>query len=83
MNRAITSCQKILTMLTCVPDLRSSADGWGMEDGDMIRLDKPIGLSGSPNCPCYKTPLHAIGDGWRLMAPPVKDGKYYTWWLEK
>jgi hypothetical protein len=75
--------QKILTMSTTKPTLRSAVDGWSIEDGNMVEPNKPIGLSGSPNCPGYFTPLHAIGDGWRLLGPPVFEGNLWTWWFEK
>ena len=81
--------QKILIMTTLTPDLRSGVDSWDWEDGNIVKLDKEIGLSGSGQQICYKTPLHAIGDGWRLIAPPVTWPDYapgvtgYEWWFEK
>ncbi len=81
--------QKIITLTTLRNSLRCEVDGMSSEDGDLIRLDKEIGLSGSPHYPFYQTPMHAIGDGWRLMAPPVfikdyaKDIDAWEWWLER
>lgn len=85
--------QKILTLTTLRNSIRCEVDGQSEEDGDLIKMDKDIGLSGSPKVPFYKTPMHAIGDGWRLMAPPVHIENYamsdngplkaYEWWLEK
>lgn len=64
-------------MHTNKPDLRSDVDGWTMEDGDKVvwntpmYIDAPIGLTpgvyGKYN---PKTPLHALGCGWKLLAPP-------------
>lgn len=86
------SKQKLLIMSTERESLRSDVCGWGGEDGDLINHDKPIGLSGSPHFPTYKTPMNAIGDGWRLMQPPIKNYSHstdgidfyeYEWWFEK
>jgi hypothetical protein len=77
-------------MFTLEPNLRAKADGWDHEDGDEVRLDKEVGLSGCGRFWLPPTPLHAIGAGWTLMAPPVKDreeivmGKKFTvyyWWF--
>jgi hypothetical protein len=78
--------QKVLNLLTITSDLRSAADGWVAEDGDLIKKDKEIGLSESyKGFYCYKTPMHAIADGWELLAPPSNleyDG-LYSWWFVK
>ena len=89
--------QKILIMQTEQPRLRSENIGFSAEDGDLVQLGAPIGRSTSPNVEAYATPLHAIGDGWELLAPPVPfeenrqdpktDQEYtvtcYEWWLTK
>ncbi|RJQ26699.1 hypothetical protein C4577_02825 [Candidatus Parcubacteria bacterium] len=79
--------QKILTMSTCGYSLRSCAESWGAEDGNLIDLTKEIGYSLKLRTPLYKTPMHAIADGWRLMVPPKENGNgvtiYYEWWFEK
>lgn len=96
--------QKVLCVSTCDDNLRSTIDGWGWEDGDLVhqgltelpkynKLNIPVGLIRSGNIPCYPTVLHAIGDGWKLLAPPTKfsytthsDGPEitgYSWWLVK
>lgn len=81
--------QKIMIMTTLKPDMRATVDSWGMEDGDLIYMEEEIGFSKSPSFRCWPTVLHAIGDGWKLMAPPVKDEHYsaksagYHWWLTK
>lgn len=97
------SKQKLLILNTLRNSLRAEVDGWGGDDGNNIHLDKPIGLSMSlenrdmrigGRWEFYPTVMHAIGDGWRLMGPPVtvdnfcKDEygiimKAYEWWLEK
>lgn len=60
----------------------------------------PVGYAGHPSGLFYThaTPLHALADGWHLMAPPTKgsmktdDEKYaenggmrdyWEWWFEK
>jgi hypothetical protein len=56
------------------------------------RNDIPVGLCGGMmyHPPSYPTVLHAIGQGWKLLAPPVEymetgnDGmtkENYEWWL--
>lgn len=80
--------QKILILTTSYPSLRSDVDSWTGEDGNVIDLSKPIGLSPCLSNAVYQTPLHAIADGWRLLVPPVKytrgvDLPWYEWWLEK
>lgn len=52
-------------------------------------VDVPVGLinGGRRNFPYYPTVLHAIGDGWKLLAPPqryLENLNYmYEWWLVK
>jgi len=81
--------QKILNLVTLDQSLRSKVDSWDAEDGELIDLNKEIGLSRSLSVPYYQTPMHAIGDGWRLIAPPVfiknyiNDINAYEWWFEK
>lgn len=51
----------------------------------------PVGMIGGTYkayAICYKTVLHAIGDGWKLLAPPqeYKESNLqtmYEWWLVK
>lgn len=86
--------QKVLTFCTQSDDMRAGADGWGWEDGDEA-VGKPndhnkVGLIGSGNMRgfgCPRTPLHALGVGWKLLAPPVKltNDPYfqYKWWFVK
>ncbi len=65
--------QKILIMSTTGNRLRSEAVGWSAEDGDNILPGRPIGCSGGPKWAyTWPTPMHAIGAGWRLLAPPTK-----------
>lgn len=93
--------QKVLAMTTKGGDLRSDVDECSMEDGDLVVWsssrypDAPIGLTPSPTGKYWpKTPLHALADGWKLLAPPATvknddgsvyrndDGStYYTWWF--
>lgn len=80
--------QKVLIMHTNSPDLRAEVDGWTMEDGDKVVWrtpmypDAPIGLTpGVYGKYDPKTPLHALGCGWKLLAPPSPmlndDGSIY------
>ena len=85
--------QKILVLVTLECGLRSKVDALDCEDGEMIQVWKEIGLSDSPKGLWYKTVMHAIGSGWRLMGPPVHIAEYavgdegpisaYRWWLEQ
>ncbi len=57
----------------------------------------PVGLIRSGNVITYPTVLHALGDGWRLLAPPTSYQEprfkedsdvpyiqsFYSWWLVK
>jgi len=94
--------QKILTIGTETCSLRSKAQSWEWEDGDFPRqaltefrdkynyLSLPVGLIRTGSCHMYPTVLHAIGDGWKLLAPPEKETwkndegiefVEYSWWL--
>lgn len=70
--------QKVMSCTTQRADMRAPIDGWTFEDGDLVVAGKMIGYTGSPIYPCYATVLHAIGDGWRLLAPPhrLADDEY-------
>lgn len=52
-------------------------------------MGKEVPKPGLASYHCYQTPLHALGDGWRLMSPPVLIPDYalgkpaYQWWFEK
>lgn len=87
---------KILSMSTNGRGLRSSTEGISAEDGDLIKSDKEIGYSDSMRVTFYKTPMHAIADGWKLLAPPQfeeeipaeklasgKSVQIYGWWFVK
>jgi hypothetical protein len=51
----------------------------------------PVGMIGVPrDFSAYTTPLHALGNGWRLMNAPrpfklaeTDRNTYYEWWFEK
>lgn len=80
--------QKILIMSTPSSDLRSEAEGWTCEDGDLVRsvgMDHDdIWRVGAPKeFHAYAAPLLAIGDGWSLLAPPTKEEDGWTWWFTK
>lgn len=69
--------QKILIMGTPEANMRSSAESWGGEDGNLVKMDKVIGFTPSIFMSCGETtpdcPLRALGYGWRLIGPPVKE----------
>ncbi len=99
--------QKVLIMTTDGPGMKSHAQGWDYVSGDSIitALNKygpkyghnpnliPIGLiNGCENhYPDYASPLHAIGDNWKLLVPPTKleyiaygdPVTEYEWWFVK
>ncbi len=86
--------QKIMIMQTSRSDPRSSADGWTLEDGFLARhhIGNPVGRIRSCWDHAPETPLHALGEGWRLLAPPARfeienDDKttnvLWEWWFEK
>jgi hypothetical protein len=100
--------QKVLRMETEGSSLRSSAHGWQYEDGDGVSeaflkygekyhfdINRiPVGLIGHGSQPfhCHSTPLHALGDGWRLLSPPKKHKwknslndliVHWEWWFVK
>lgn len=81
--------QKVLVMSTNGPDMRSTAQGWTCEDGAIVRAGD-IGMTGAPYpYPSPATPLHALGDGWCLLAPPAQIGRKakalprgeWEWWF--
>lgn len=97
--------QKILKMSTNGDSVRSTAHGWGAEDGDIASNDIALAMESNSNyrsskdvpvgmihwykgyC-TYPTPLHAIADGWKLLAPPSCSEEYiamkeYSWWFVK
>lgn len=66
----------------------------GTKDEYKTYNDIPVGFinSGVLNQTSYPTVLHALGDGWKLLAPPerYKEKHYnkgivdmYQWWLVK
>ncbi len=76
--------QKILILNTTDSHIRSKAHSWHWEDGDFIDLNNSIGFSSSGPSPwCPPTPLHAIGHGWKLIAPPFHTKNSWEWWFEK
>lgn len=80
--------QKILILVTERRSLRADVLGFSGEDGNLIKFDEPIGMSHTlKDYGNFPTPMHAIGDGWRLMGPPIPTPyqliSHYEWWLEK
>lgn len=89
--------QKVFHCFTLCSGLRDAIDGWTFEDGDLVQRalrerphivgsqDLAVGMVGNPRFHYYPTVLHALGDGWRLLSPPVASSSFghagYTWWL--
>jgi hypothetical protein len=49
--------------------LRAAATGWGAEDSALVRPGH-IGNTPGPRWRYrYETPMHALRDGWKLLAP--------------
>lgn len=86
--------QKVLVVMTNGGDLRSDIEGWDAEDADLVK-GQPRWKVLNMRVPSYESVLHALADGWRLLAPPSKikdmtiDGaivavhEYHEWWLVK
>lgn len=100
--------QKVLICNTKFNYLRDKIIDYGAESGDEVRAaistyftdgkyhhtnDVPIDGVNKFDCPKYPTILHALADGWRLLAPPYSDTmslnqinniiSVWTWWLVK
>lgn len=100
--------QKVMICHTLRNGMRDKIEGWSLEDGDQVyksykervhtlnefdsMFSVPVGLIRSGNGHCYSTVLHAIGDGWKLLAPPQEytekmaggpTVQMWEWWLVK
>ncbi len=82
----------VLNMATKTDDVRSEAVGWTCNDSSLLIPNKPIGMTpGVKFDYAYPTVMHAMHDGWKMLAPPEKfitptdngliEGWY--WWLVK
>lgn len=87
--------QEILEMTTNAQDLRSKASEWICESGRAVvdaarkyecNIDDVVTghIQKSVHSNHPKTPLHALGFGWRLMAPPTRRGlsSQWEWYFE-
>lgn len=79
--------QKLLVVATATESLRHQIHSWDEEDSGLY-VPGPIGLTPTSKYPArYDTILHAMADGWKLLAPPRKlewtSGEEYEWWLVK
>lgn len=77
--------QKILIIVTDYNDLRSPTIGWDREDGDLVAKGLCKNLDQEPRI-IYDTPLRAIGEGWKLLAPPTPHPQKectWRWWFTK
>ncbi len=90
--------QTVLVMSTKGPELRSEAIGWTLNSGLMAHQeierrrnwDFHVGMIGAPRQGyCFPTVLHALGMGYKLLAPPIAApwtselSNEYEWWLVK
>lgn len=97
--------QLVLTMSTKTSSLRSEATGWSLDSGllahnEIINRKDPqvmVGLiPGKIEWYAYPTVLHALGNGFKLLAPPTMYKEVYSkgesnervveeweWWLVK
>jgi hypothetical protein len=92
--------QSVLRMSTSGPGCRAKATGWCLESGleAMMEMNRrkscsiAVGLIPSRRPVTYPTILHALADGFKLLAPPTMDvlstasdcesATYeWNWWL--
>ena len=86
---------QVLVMVTSgSSDMRGQAVGWTAEDPNML---KPGAIGNTPGFPSpysYETPMHAMADGWNMLAPPCEKivqevigwspGRTeWTWWFTR
>ena len=76
-----TPRQQVLVMVTEGHTLRSEAVGWTHEDGTLVQPGAIGHTRGPRPYAAPATPLHALGDGWSLLAPPTREGAESTWWF--
>jgi hypothetical protein len=99
--------QKVLCVSTLENSMRSQIQSWDYEDGNAVTeaflnrfgtngeyshpSDMPVGLIGNSKIILHPTVLHALGSGWKLLAPPesydliIDDTirQMWQWWLVK
>ena len=85
--------QSILKLDTRNLGMRAEVVGWSVESGfevgfaatnNKTTIDKvPTWKIKRPQLTYYQTPLHALGDGWKLLAPPIKVGNICEWFFTK
>lgn len=83
--------QLVLRMSTPDVCLRSKATGWALESGLEAILEIrrrgnssiAAGLIKPPSPALYLTVLHALADGFKLLAPPTRELNEWDWWLVK
>lgn len=82
--------QQVLICSTKDNCVRSECVGWTANDSGKVKQNVHIGLTpGFGRFYSYETVLHAMGDGWKLLAPPTSyvvetdNGpiKEWEWWL--
>lgn len=79
--------QKILILTTFSARLRAAVVGREAEGGEIISQNTDVGMVKEYQGEFrYLTVLHALGDGWKLLAPPAMNSAYrveWEWWLTK
>lgn len=74
--------QKVLILVTGRRNLRDTVIAAVAEDGSLVFLTTPVTDIKALDVPDYQTPLHALGDGWKLLGPPLSNEKGITeWWM--
>jgi hypothetical protein len=77
--------RELLILDTESPSVRAEVVSWGHEDPSLLYWGKSF--SYAPNQPVRPpTVLHAMADGWELLAPPTQGNppaSTFTWWLTR
>jgi len=85
--------QNILVLVTKSSHIRDDVTHQVTESGRFAALtmsqfgfDVDVMQIDIPTLKQYLTPLHALGDGWKLLAPPRSSQQFldwYEWWFVK
>ena len=85
--------QEILVLVTKSSHFRDDVTGQIIESGQFASfvmsvtgLNTRVNQIGAPVVQHYATPLHALGDGWKLLGPPktmYQIPNWCEWWFVK
>lgn len=79
----MSKCQQVLIVVTGKDSLRSPIEGWTCEDPN-VGVRDPVGVTPPAGFNyTYPTVLHALGDGWQLLASPSYGSRFFVWWLTR